>query len=64
MLVIYRITNYRRLSVLFFIRYTPFCVVRSVVEILEVQNNTAVEYFRGRISANILEGFNAALPQR
>jgi len=39
-------------------------VVRRVVEILEVQNNTAVEYFSGRNSVNILEGFNAVLPQR
>jgi hypothetical protein len=64
MLGIYRFTDFRRLSVLFVTRYTPFCVVRRVLEILEVQYNTAVEYFRGRNSANILEGFNAVLPQR
>jgi hypothetical protein len=43
---------------------TRLCVVRRVVEILEVQSNTDVEYFSGRNSVNILEGFNAVLPQR
>lgn len=60
----YRITDVRRLNVLFVISYAPFCVVRRVVEILEEQSSIAVEYFRGRISANILEGVNATLPQR
>jgi hypothetical protein len=64
MLGIYRINDVRRLNVLFVISYTPFCVVRRVVEILEVQSNIAVGYFRGRISANILEGVNGTLPQR
>jgi hypothetical protein len=63
MLGIYRITDFRRL-IYCLLHDTRFGVVRRMVEILEAQNIISVEYFSGRNSVNILEGFNAVLPQR
>jgi len=63
MLGIYRITDFRRL-IYCLLHDTRFGLVRRMVEMLEAQKNISVEYFNDRNSMNILEGFNAVLPQR